>query len=152
MITSKLLGMVALSWLSTSFAVECYVTFIKDKCYADYDVHLSVTDSHTKHSLVELDLPQSKFWIRQSFECQPSQVVAISSSFSPAIWEADTDKQYQGTHFTKFPDVAPPQGTIWAMDVCFPAQFSKVPTPPKITGACGCDKTAIPALKNTHVI
>lgn len=149
---SKLLGMLALSWVSTSFAVTCYVTFIKDQCYADYNVHLSINDSHSKRSLVELDLPQSKFWIRQAFDCQPNQVVTIASSFTPAIWEADAGKQFFGTHFTQFPDIEPPQGTIWAMDVCFPSQFSKVPSPPKITGTCGCDKTSIPPLNNPNII
>lgn len=148
----KIAKLLILSWLSSTYAVECNVTFIKDKCYADYDVHLSVTDSQSKKSLAELDIPRSQFWVRQTFECQPSQVVAIHSTFTPAIWEADAGQSYQGTHFTQFPDTEPPQGTIWAMEVCFPAQFSKVPTPPKITGTCGCDKTSIPPLKNTHIV
>lgn len=138
--------------IGQAYAVECYVTLIKAPCYQDYDVHFTLSDSVTKKAILELDLPKSQFWTRKSFQCTPGQVVGISSSISPVIWEEDAGKIYEGTHFTKFPDIEPPTGTIWAIDVCFPVQFSKVPIPPKITGSCGCDKSSIPPLKNSHVV
>jgi hypothetical protein len=134
----------------TVMAVECNITFVKAPCWQDYQVHLDVY--HNKDKVVEVDLPNSELWTRKTFECSPSQVFSFKTKYSPAIWQGDENKFFDGQLMHPLPAVAPPSGYIWAFNVCFPSEFVNIPMPLKAQNNCDCDMKSIPPLKNTNVI
>jgi hypothetical protein len=144
------MGLISLSF--QIHAVECYITLIKDQCWKDYQVHLNIIDMSTHTNQLEIDLPKGEMWTRKKFDCQPGQIFNKSASFSPAIWQGDEQKEFASSAKINLPPSAPKEGAIWSIDICFPEGFSKVPTPVKDVGHCGCDKTNIPELKNTNVV
>lgn len=133
-------------------AVECNITFVKAPCWQDFEVHLDVYDNSNNNKVVEVDLPKSELWTRKTFECSPSQTYSLKAKYSPAIWQGDENKVFDGKYIRSLPAVEPASGSIWSLDICFPSQFVNIPMPTNAQNNCDCDMKSIPPLKNANVI
>jgi hypothetical protein len=141
-----------MSLLSLSFqihAVDCHVTFVKDKCWKDYQVNLKIIDMSNQSNLLGVELAPGKMWDRKKIDCQPGKILNKSATYSPVIWEGDEKREFYGVSQISLPTVAPADGKVWAIDVCFPGDFAKVPSPPGDVTNCGCDKSNIPDIENS---
>lgn len=149
----KYIGMMILLSVScVNWAIECYVTLLKDKCWSGYQVHMTIENLKSLNKVIDLDVGPNQTWARKKFDCEASQVLKKSVSFTPAIWDSEKGKIYQNNFMTRLPDTKPAQGVIWSMEVCFPKNFSQVPTPIKNMNDCGCDKTNVPEITNANVM
>ncbi|WP_133128231.1 hypothetical protein [Legionella nagasakiensis] len=141
-------GLVLLLSMSCAVAVyafPCFVTVVKDNCWADYNVTVNVLDaSNNNNLLVTVIVPQGSSWDRQKFTCQPGQKLKFQAQFTPVFWEKDEGKTYDGQHYWILPDQVKKDETAWNLTICYPEQFSEVPFPPTATAQCKCDTKNIP--------
>lgn len=131
---------------SQSLAFQCYLTFAKDNCWFNYTVNLTLSDAQNKKVLAEFTIPAGKSWVRQAFECQPSQSLNATTTYSPKIWESDTGKSYNILNYIFLPDSTNANQSAWEVPVCFSKAFASVPLPPASSGNCQCDFKSIPAI------
>lgn len=103
-------------------------------------------DVENEKTVVKIDLPQDKLWVRQSFECHPKQTFRFESQFSPAIWKDDEGKIYKGKRYWSLP-VSTENAAAWNMTICYPDDFSGVPVP-QDASKCGCDRTLAPPIQS----
>lgn len=141
----KTFGLLFFLFYSTSnHAINCYYTVAKDSCWTDYTVSIDIIDSSTHDVLSTVLMPRGKQWARQVFACKPSQKLMYRARFSPVFWESDVGKTYPSLRFWGLPEVIHPGDKAWTISVCYPADFSLVPTPPSASGSCHCDFSSIP--------
>jgi hypothetical protein len=140
--------MVLLSFLCTCplWAFSCYFTMAKGKCWSKYDVSVNVLDSATNKILTTVDAPKGQLWAREKFDCNAAEKLMYIGKFAPFFWERDVGKTYLAQHYWALPGEIKPGDLAWNISVCFPVDFSLVPTPPEDDGHCACDFTAIPAI------
>ena len=127
-------------------AFQCYLTFVKDSCWIDYEVTVTVQDPSTHTQLMALTVPKGKSWLRQSFTCQPGQKILYQAQFSPVFWQSDIGKIYNARSYWALPSTIKNKVTAWDIPVCFAEAFSEVPLPPRASGHCQCDFKSIPAI------
>jgi hypothetical protein len=130
-----------------SWAITCYYTLVKDSCWTNYDVSVDVIDAITGGVLTTVKVPKGQQWTRQTFPCQPAQKLMYNASFSPIFWQSDIGKTYAALNYWSLPDAVQPGDSAWNVSVCYPTDFSLVPTPPTATSNCKCDFTDIPGIK-----
>jgi hypothetical protein len=130
----------------SSWAFDCYYTLAKNDCWTSYSVTVDVIDAETATVLTKVTVPPGTSWVRQAFNCTPGQALTYKATFSPIIWESDKNKIYTPKRFAILPKTIKSGATAWDVAVCFPADFSGVPFPPKAIGNCKCDFDSIPKI------
>lgn len=133
------------------YALPCVVTVIKSPCWSDYSVTVNIMDSTYNTLLSKIVITKGTSWQRVTFDCKPSQVLSANASFTPVIWENQKDVIYQSDRFWKLPEKAPEQGALWSINMCYPMQFSNVPSPLDTTN-CDCSMDGIPPVENANNI
>ncbi len=127
------------------YALPCYLTVVKSDCWNDYDVNIRMVDMSNEKMLVDIQVPQDKLWMRQSFECRPQQTVRFGAQFTPSIWENEKEKTYSGKRYWSMP-TSIDNAAAWSVTLCYPDDFSSVPMPPNATHKCHCDKSVVPPI------
>ena len=127
-------------------AFPCYITLIKDSCWAPYDVSMDVIDVSTEKVVATMSMPKGTSWDRKEMVCQPKQTVKLQATFNPAFWAQDQGKNYYGKRFWSFPEEIKKGDAAWNMELCFAQDFDSVPLPPGASGQCVCEKTGIPVI------
>lgn len=135
-----------LFYSTSNYAITCYYTLAKDSCWTDYNVSVDVLDSANNQVLTTVVVPKGKQWTRQTFACKPSQKLMYIAHFTPTFWEGDAGKTYSALHFWALPDAIHQGDDAWTVSVCYPADFSLVPTPPTASSNCQCDFASIPQI------
>lgn len=130
-----------------SQAFPCFLTLVKDNCWTNYDVTVTVTNASAAKTVVTITAGKGKAWERQKFDCQPAEALSLQAVFTPVFWEADLGKVYPARHDWLLPEAVSKGDTAWNIPVCYPADFSEVPMPPNISGNCICNMKDIPAVK-----
>lgn len=129
-----------------TFAFNCYMTMVKDSCWTNYTLTVSITDASNNASLAQVVVPSGTAWSRITFPCDKGQTLALFAQFEPVIWEGDKGKVYPGQRYWKLPDAIESGISGWNVTVCYPQWFANVPTPPTATGHCQCNTDNIPQL------
>lgn len=144
---NKTLALLITLLMSTpSWSFLCYITLVKDNCWKDYSVTVDITNSATGGVMTTISVPKGEAWFRQTFECEPNQKLMYIATFSPVFWEKDIGKNYHALNFWSLPTEINPGDSAWNVSVCYPADFSSVPTPPQATADCKCDFASIPII------
>ncbi len=128
-------------------AFPCFLTMVKDNCWANYNVTVEVTNATTGKLITTIIVPQGQPWVRQQFVCQPADTISLTATFTPVFWQSDKDKVYAAQHTWTFPQAVAAGDTAWNINVCYPAEFSEVPLPPEAGANCKCDIDSIPPVK-----
>jgi hypothetical protein len=138
-----ILGMT--SWLSL-FAFPCTYTLVKDTCWADYEVNISVYDVMDSKPMFSVAIPKGKTWMRHEMDCKFNQSINYSATFSPAIWKGRENEVFHATRTWTLPKKVKPGDSAWEIRLCFPRDFAKVPLPPTATANCVCDYKSVPVI------
>lgn len=134
----------AVSTLASAF--QCYLTLMKDSCWTNYNVTVTVTDTKTNQVLTTVVVAQGSQWYRQRFDCQPGQNLMFQATFLPVFWQTDQGRVFSGSHYWQLPATVQNNATAWNIPICYPADFSEVPLPPDAKGNCQCTSQDIPPL------
>ncbi|MFC3907741.1 hypothetical protein ACFORL_01425 [Legionella dresdenensis] len=125
-------------------AFQCFFTLAKDNCWTNYQVTVVASDAETDDILATIQIPKGKQWNRQAFDCEPSQKIKFTATFSPTIWQGQEDMKYTGLQFWSLPDKIKGPISAWVVPICFASDFGQVPLPPTAISSCTCDFKAIP--------
>lgn len=128
-------------------AFPCFLTMVKDNCWANYNLTVVVTNAATGKLITTVIVPQGQSWTRQQFTCQPADTLSLSATFTPVFWENDKGKIYAAQHNWTFPQTIAAGDTAWNINVCYPLEFAEVPLPPEAGSNCKCDMDNIPPVK-----
>ena len=144
----KLIVMV-LGWVLSMqlHAFPCFLTMVKDSCWANYSVTVDVLNAGTGKPITTIIIPQGKSWTRQQFSCEPKDVMSLKATFTPVFWENDATKIYPSKRDWSLPETIAKGDTAWSITMCYPADFSEVPLPPDANGHCICNTQEIPPVK-----
>ncbi len=143
----KIIGFFVMMLTSPNLlAFKCYLTVMKDSCWANYSTTVAVKDAQTHQTYARIIIGEGSTWGRQSFNCDPGQELMFEASFFPVFWKSDEGKTYQGMHFWKLPESTTDKEVAWNISLCFSSQFAEVPFPPDAKGNCHCDASGIPAI------
>jgi len=137
---------VATLFSTSLFAFNCYITFVKDSCWTNYNVVVKVLDSEANKVLTTVTIPKSTSWKRQQFQCKPGQKLFYSATFTPIFWQSEKGVSYLAKKYWYLPAKIEKNQLAWNLSVCFPKHFSEVPFPPDAEGNCKCDFKSIPPL------
>jgi len=138
------LGSICYSAISLAF--PCNFTLVKDSCWINYDVTVTVINSQTKEELTTTTAPKGQSWIRIPFNCEAGQVLTFDATFEPVFWESDKGKHYSTQKYWQLPATINENDKAWNITLCYPERFSQVPLPPDVSGSCTCDLSKIPPL------
>jgi len=130
-----------------AWAFPCFVTLVKDSCWLNYNVTMSIVNATTGKLITSIIVPEGQSWTRASFACQPRDTMSFSAIFTPVFWETDKGKIYPGQHDWQLPQTINAGETAWNINVCYPAEFAEVPMPPEANNQCKCDMAKIPPVK-----
>jgi hypothetical protein len=140
-----LVAILSIGFASSALAIPCFFTLIKDSCWKDYNVTVSVFDVNDEHKpVVDIIVPTGSSWSRQKTECNAGQIFRYQAQFTPVFWQKDLGKKYDGLHFKRLPAKINPEDTAWNINICFPKDFSGAPLPPEAGLKCICDTSDIP--------
>ena len=129
------------------YAFPCFITMVKDSCWAQYNVEVKISDSATNKVVATSSIPVGKSWDRQKFNCEPAETLSLRASFNPVFWESDTGKTYAARHSWSLPLTITKDESAWNITVCYPKDFSEVPMPPEAGNNCKCVTDNIPPIK-----
>jgi hypothetical protein len=132
---------------TSSYAIQCFFTMVKDSCWKDYNLSVDLINAKTGKNILTVLIPQGQLWIRQPFKCSAGDTLSLQATFNPAFWESDADKVYSGQHYWGLPKVLQEGEVAWNVTICYPKEFSAVPLPPDASGNCGCNVNDIPAVE-----
>lgn len=117
-------------------SITCYVQINKPSAWANYDVTVRMYNFSDDDLLATYDLPKasagnkSVLSLKKSFDCTKYDVVFFSASFSPAIWQNQTNQSYHGKLIynlqTQIMSGATGQTTL-IVPINFPDDFLNVP-------------------------
>lgn len=141
----RVLGIVigCILFSTQAFAIPCFMTMVKGKCWKNYTVEIDVLDAENNQLLMHVSIPKGKMWERQSFESRPKQRLMLRATFSPSFWERESAGEYYAKRYWSLPEKV--KGEIaWHVGACFPNDFSGVPLPPDAGSDCECDTREIP--------
>ena len=138
-------GMMLLSLFlfSQAYAFPCFVTVMKDKCWANYNVTVDVKDVTHDKVMSTVVVPKGKSWERASFDCQAQQELGFYAQFSPPIWEKTRTQTYGAKRYRFLPAQIAATTKAWNVSVCYPADFAGVPSPAGDLSHCGCDASVV---------
>ncbi len=126
-------------------ALSCYITIVKDSCWKNYDLYVTVNNAETGAKLGEIAVYQGKQWGRAKFDCTPGITLELEAKYSPDIWSGDSEKVFKAIRFWKLPKKPTNAEALgWNVSVCYPKWFADVPMPPDASGDCKCDMQAVP--------
>jgi len=128
---------------SAALAFPCFLTVVKDRCWAEYNVSVTVYNTKDDASLMTVVVPKGKSWMRKSFVCEHAQKLRFAASFTPNIWETDKGVVFAAKSYWTLPETIPLKDTAWEIPICYPDAFPGVPFPPRATGRCGCDFSVV---------
>ena len=128
-------------------AFPCFITLVKDNCWTDYDVDVTVINVLNEKVLATINIPKGESWVRHELVCEPKQTVMFRAVFSPVFWESDAKKVYFAKRYWSFPEKIDKGAGAWNMNICFTQHFAAVPIPPEGSGRCACDMASIPPIK-----
>ncbi len=128
-------------------AFPCFLTLVKDSCWTNYNLMVSVINGNTGKLVTAASVPQGTSWARQPFDCQPAEGLSFTATFTPAFWESDSGKIYAAKHDWFLPKAIVKGDTAWNITMCYPRDFSEVPLPPDAGGNCKCNTDIIPPIK-----
>lgn len=134
---------------SSVFAFPCYLTVVKDNCWTNYDVTVTMSNLQTNAKVSNVLVPKGKSWERQQFTCDAGQTLTYYATFQPVIWENQANTAYKAVSFWTLPTTIGAHDLAWNLTACFPRDFSSTPTPINATGNCSCDVSDIPEPKPT---
>lgn len=137
--------------ISTSYAFPCYATLVKDTCWTQYDVTVTVLDAMTHKALAVIDAPKGQSWGREPFTCQPGQQLLYTAQFKPTFWQGDENKTYTATSYWSLPKSTSPKESAWNVSICYARDFSEVPMPPGATASCQCQFQKVPPIPSVVV-
>ena len=144
----SLLALLGLSsFLTCANAVPCIITIVKSDCWGDYNVHVELSEQNTNVLLADVVLPKNISFQRIQLDCKPLQEIVAKASFSPEIFEDQKGHFFAAKKAQKMPDTLPSPGSAWAFNLCYPSDFSNLPSPLKATGSCACDYSRLPTIK-----
>ncbi|MGL6028988.1 MAG: hypothetical protein ACRC0B_06745 [Legionella sp.] len=146
MLIKSLALLLGISCSSSLWSMTCYYTLAKDSCWTNYNVSVDIFDANTNKLLVNATVPAGTHWVREPFECQPSQKLMYKAQFSPVFWQSDIGKIYASKDYWTLPATINQGDSAWNLSVCYPAAFAQVPMPPEATAQCACDFSSIPAI------
>ncbi len=129
------------------YAFPCFITLVKDNCWTDYDVDVTVINAVNEKILTTIHVPKGDSWARQELVCEPQQMVLFEAVFSPVFWVSEAKKIYLGKRYWSSPKKIDPGAGAWNINVCFSDDFAAVPLPPESAGHCACDMTGVPPIK-----
>ena len=143
----KLLGCIFCFILSTaSFAYPCYIMLVKDSCWTDYDVSISIIDTTKDTPKGHVSVAAGKSWGREKFDCEPKEVLLFAAKFSPVFWGNSEEKVYNAQRYWSLPESILPGQSAWTINLCYPKDFAEVPLPPTANNQCACSMEGIPAV------
>ncbi len=147
-IRSFIIMISCLLFSSQALAFDCYFTLLKDSCWTNYNVTVTVADGVTGDKLITLTVPKDKSWERKKFTCKAGQILQYTAQFSPVFWQNQQDKVYPAKHNLYLPKTIDKTKEIaWNLPVCFGREFAGIPFPPDAEGSCKCDFTTIPPIQ-----
>lgn len=129
---------------SALLAFPCYITIVKDSCWTNYDVTVTMSNLQTNTKVASVLVPKGKSWEREQFTCDAAQTLSYVATFQPVIWENQANTLYRAVSFWDLPKTIGAHDLAWNLTACFPRDFSGVPTPPTSAGNCSCDVSHIP--------
>ncbi len=133
-----------------SWSFTCNLTAMKSNCWSNsiYTVTIDVMDSGaaTPKKLATLTIPNTDNVAKQSFTCQPSQILTYRVRFDPPVWTKDKGKAYLSKSSKSLPAIINPGEVAWDISVCFANDFAGVPGSLLATGTCQCISSSIPPL------
>ena len=135
-----------LLWMSSVQAFPCFVTLMKDRCWANYEVTVGIWDTVHDKLLTSVVVPKGKAWARAQFVCEAKEELRFVAQFSPSIWQNDSGHEYSSSHNWFLPMSIEHHATAWNVPVCYPKDFADVPMPPGDLSNCGCSEEGIPAI------
>ena len=127
--------------------VPCYVTLIKNSCWTNYVIDVTLTNLQSKKIVATMKSPKGKQWTRESFKCELGTVLQYSATYSPVYWRSDKGKVFYSNKYWTLPDTLAANEKALSITICFPDQFIGAPMPPDAVGQCRCDKTIAPQIK-----
>ena len=130
-----------------ALAFPCFLTMIKDSCWTNYSLTVSLTDGSTGKVVTTVVVPPGESWARQPFACRPAESLSLKATFTPTIWASDEGRIYSALQDWKLPEAVTKGDTAWNLTVCYPAEFAEVPLPPEAHGKCQCIRDNIPPVK-----
>lgn len=141
-----LMGVVGLLLSQHLLAFNCYVTMVKDNCWLNYDVTVTILDTSTNQPVTVVTVPKGQSWVRQQFVCQANQNLLYTAKFSPNVWDGTGNVVYPAKKFWALPTIIRAGETAWEIPICFADAFAQVPASSTAIGVCQCNFTEIPAL------
>ncbi len=147
MILRGIILLAIIAYSLQSYAFSCYFTLVKDSCWTNYDVKVTVKDASTNQDMLTIVVPKGKSWNRVPFSCQPAQSFSYEAVFQPTFWQGEARDSYKSLKFVSLPK-AINEDVAWDVPVCYPQDFSAVPFPPTAGGNCACDFKSVPSIKN----
>lgn len=131
---------------SISYAFPCFLTLVKDSCWTDYSVTVTVKDATSNQNLLTVTAPKGQPWVRDTFVCQPNQKLFYSATFEPVFWEGSEGVVYSAIRYWILPNQITDKQKAWEIPICYPAAFASVPFPPKVGGDCQCNFANVPTI------
>lgn len=138
------LGVLGWVWSTAVLAFPCFITLVKDACWAEYTVTMKVLDASANKTVATIVLPKGKNWGRVEFSCVPQEKFLYLAQFTPAFWQGTENTVYKAQEYISVPATITAKESAWNLPVCFPKDFSGVPMPPTATAPCTCDFSNIP--------
>lgn len=135
-----------------ALAFNCYITMVKDSCWTDYNLTVTVRDANNNNELTQIIVPKGQSWGRQAFSCEKGQTLALTAQFDPIFWSTDEGKIFPGQRYWKLPDNIESGISGWNVTVCYPKWFANVPTPPTATSNCKCNTDNLPQLPPVKIV
>lgn len=132
------------------YAIPCYVTVLKDKCWENYHVSVQVRDAFNKQNLAVILIPKGQLYGRARFECSSKQGLDFWAEFTPVFWENDKGKVYRIKSFIFMPEKLRENEIAWHVPICFSSHFSGVPLPPTGGANCICDFSSVPSVDSNR--
>jgi len=133
-----ILVVAAMAMAPNALAFKCYITFMKGKCWSNYDVSIAAMDGDTKKLLTSTELKKDTFWKRTTFDCKPRQAIAFSAKYTPKIWKTNKQTHYDTKQMVYLPVKVKKDESAWEIPICFSTKFSEVPIPPTAKDLCDC--------------
>ncbi|MCC5791104.1 MAG: hypothetical protein JJT82_00640 [Legionellaceae bacterium] len=143
---SLIMGLM-MSSLAIADSEDCYITLIKDNCWLNYTVAVTVIDQDSKKTVSSITAEKGKAWAREKFKCTPGTTISYIATFSPVFWTADADKKYYSITYWHINPLLETAQVAQGVNLCFPRDFRNVPLPPDATAACRCEPSLVPPIK-----
>lgn len=130
------------------YAIPCYLTMVKDSCWTNYAVTVTMMDASNAKQVLQVEVPKGQSWVRQGFTCDPAQTFLFKAQFSPTIWGDQAGLFYASQQYWQLPEQLKANETAWNLVLCFPKQFSSVPLPPTAGQHCACEMEHVPPISS----